>query len=109
LSQSQIHVTAIWVLTVKCKKARLNRWPGASMCGVGALSSHPTPVTWYRNGRSTQHLRWVIRQTWCTVTNLLFYSKFGVHDILQYYFGTGKMANSQDRFPAIQVSCLRRG
>jgi hypothetical protein len=25
LSQSQIHVTAIWVLTVKCKKARLNR------------------------------------------------------------------------------------
>ncbi len=37
-----------------------------------------------------QHLRRVIRPTQRTSTNLLFFRKFAVHNILQYYFGTGQ-------------------
>ncbi len=45
---------------------------------------------WYRNGQSTWHSRQVIRPTWCTTINLIFYSEFAIHNILQYYFGTGQ-------------------
>jgi hypothetical protein len=32
------------------------------------LGSHPTPITWYRNGWSMQHSQWVIRLTGHTAT-----------------------------------------
>jgi hypothetical protein len=44
-----------------------------------------------------------IRLTQRTATKSKFYSRFVVHNILQYYLGLGKTTLSQDRFPAIQL------
>jgi hypothetical protein len=73
----------------------------------GGYSSHPTPVTWYGNGQSTQYSRWVIRPTRRTVTNFIFYSKFSVHDILQCYFGTGEDNKALVFVKRHQMSCSR--
>ncbi len=63
------------VLRVKYQKVSLKRWPGAYTCGGGGLSSHPTPVTWYGNGLSTQHSWWVIRPTQHAAANFIFHRR----------------------------------
>jgi hypothetical protein len=68
-SQSQVHVHCFGLLRVKHQKATINRRPGASTRKGGGHSSHPTPVTLYRNGQSMQNLHWFIKPTWPTATN----------------------------------------
>ncbi len=48
------------------------------------------------NGRSTRHSRQVIRSIRPTATDFIFYSRFGVHNILQYCFRTGEDNKRQD-------------
>jgi hypothetical protein len=91
------------VLRVKHHKANLIRQPSAYICRGGGVSSHLTPVTWYRNGRSKQHSRSVIRPTWRTARNFIFYKRTAVRNILQYYFLDVGKTNSQDWFLAIHI------
>jgi hypothetical protein len=78
------------VLRVKHQKASFNRWPIAYTCRGGGAWYHLTPITWYRNGQSMQHLRWVIRLTWCTARNFIFYRWIAVRNILQHCFWSGE-------------------
>jgi hypothetical protein len=93
------------VLRVERQKVSLIRQPIAYYCEARGLCSHPTLVTWYRKGRSTQHLRWVIRPTWRTARNIIFYRWMQYAIFYNNNSGCGKMNNSQDQFPAIHV-CL---
>jgi hypothetical protein len=45
---------------------------------------------WGAGLSSRRHSRRVIRPTWHTGTNFIFYREFAVHNILHYYFGTGE-------------------
>ncbi len=71
--------------------------------GGGGLGSHPTPVTWYENRRSTQHAQ---NRSSGRPSSLLEISYFSGE--LQYVIfyniilGLGKTTNSQDRFPVIR-------
>ncbi len=75
------------VLRVRCQKVSLNRRPIAYTVGRG---SHPTPFTWYGNRLSTQHSRWVIRLTWRTARNFLFYTWMHYTTFYNNYFGSGE-------------------
>ncbi len=73
------------------------------LCAEEGLGYHPTPVMWYRNGHLTQHSWKVIRLTQSTTINFIFYSEVAVHNILQYYFGTGDDNKWPGLIPAIQT------
>ncbi len=85
---SQANDKSMWqsfgVLWAKCQKVYIGN-PVPILAGKG-LDSHATPVMWYGNGQSTQHLRCVIRLTRRTARNFIFYSRTAVHNILQHYF-----------------------
>ncbi len=75
------------VLRVKRQKASLNRQSSAYTCR-GELSSHPIPIKWYGNRRSTQHSGWVIRPTQRAARNIIFHRWTAVRNILEHYFGS---------------------
>ncbi len=80
------------VLRVKRQKVSLYRQPSAYTvpAGVGGLRSHPTPVTWHGNRQSMQHLWWVITLAGALLQFAHLTDEFVVHNMLQYYFGTGE-------------------
>jgi hypothetical protein len=59
---------------------------------AGGWGAHFSPSTCHMmgSGRSTQQPGRVIGPAKRTATNFIFHSRFAVHNILQYYFGTGE-------------------
>jgi hypothetical protein len=85
------------------QKASVNRGHSAHTLGAGGLGSYLTPVTWYRNRWSMQHLWWVITPTWRIARNFIFYRELQYVMFYNIILGLGKTTDNQDRFLVIHL------